>query len=846
MRYLIFTLLFILCFEAQAQKVRGRDLAQSAKDTIAAVIQDSISFPVDTTALKLLNMTEGRVAYLKDPAGWWTIIDSTYDESYCIIAAPHPTAAKQWTRDIYHARKVIYSSWTHAKGDNSNDDAQELQHGLDLMANASEFIFTSEDTFLISESLTLDYSGIYNFNNATIAAKSTFDTTTNVIEIGASDVTINDLHINGYNYVKRGIYAGGNLTGITINRANLIQCEQNIRFTKVSDFRILDCVISDTLPGGVGIYILEDNNDEGWIERNNIIAMTGINISGTVLTAPAWSPSRKNHILNNYVKHPTQFEQQDNSVGIVYTRNSQVVMTGNTIGEREDKDTGYRMAISVTGDTLDNAEHILEKNKAYWATDVTLEFYDANNSSITNNYFLSDSAAAKIRNTHNLTLKDNIFKSDAHQLVDGTLLNTVIIWGQTAPSAYEEADGKITNVKITGNTIIGGFRGLLLKNITADCTNVAIQIEGNFFDSQEYAINFGTGTASKYQDVKIDGNQAINIGSGFFYSTVAEFEGLSISGNQVRIDTSLADSSLDDNPGVITLKSADGVSINDNYFYGGGKAYPVKSTGTIRYATIADNVFDTFQNNRLRLAGRVKVDTSNTYVHKLPVQDNLVGWWAAEDVIAVDGDSVTTWLDRSAAANHLYTYVDSTASRPVYKENILNKYPAIRFDGTNDIMRSTSLILTGTAARTLFIVLANQDTTGSDGIIGSLRRSTYYGNGVGYAGLDTLVVMSRTNAGSGWDIRASAGADTMLLTVHWEDQSTWMRVNNAQLAANTDSSLRTFGSINTVGGKDHDVPNQPGDFFGGDILEIIVYNASFDTTETSNIESYLNDKYDIY
>lgn len=59
-------LLILICNILYGQRrVRGRDFTESAKDTIGAIVGDSISFPVDTTALKLLNMDEGRVAYLK-------------------------------------------------------------------------------------------------------------------------------------------------------------------------------------------------------------------------------------------------------------------------------------------------------------------------------------------------------------------------------------------------------------------------------------------------------------------------------------------------------------------------------------------------------------------------------------------------------------------------------------------------------------------------------------------------------------------------------------------------------------------------------------------------------------
>ena len=81
-----------------AQKVYERDLRREVKeifaDSAASVIQDSIAFPVDTTALKLLNMDEGRVAYVKD-VGWFIVADSAHvedSEKYF----DHPTSGLQW------------------------------------------------------------------------------------------------------------------------------------------------------------------------------------------------------------------------------------------------------------------------------------------------------------------------------------------------------------------------------------------------------------------------------------------------------------------------------------------------------------------------------------------------------------------------------------------------------------------------------------------------------------------------------------------------------------------------------------------------------------------------------
>ena len=76
---LFLILLPILCFSQDF--VDGWQLLPSAKDSIeqwfSEDISDSIAFPVDTLALQQLNMAEGRVAFLKEPAGWFSVVDST-------------------------------------------------------------------------------------------------------------------------------------------------------------------------------------------------------------------------------------------------------------------------------------------------------------------------------------------------------------------------------------------------------------------------------------------------------------------------------------------------------------------------------------------------------------------------------------------------------------------------------------------------------------------------------------------------------------------------------------------------------------------------------------------------
>ena len=147
MRYLL-TILFIylIALDCDAQhKVRGRDLAQSAYDSIATVIQDSIAFPVDTTALKLLNMDKGRVAFTRgldatsNPnlgGGQWNVIDSIYAETFATLgyAKSHVTDGFQWERDALRQSRLVYPEWWGAIPDDGSDtdDRAAIQAAIDL------------------------------------------------------------------------------------------------------------------------------------------------------------------------------------------------------------------------------------------------------------------------------------------------------------------------------------------------------------------------------------------------------------------------------------------------------------------------------------------------------------------------------------------------------------------------------------------------------------------------------------------------------------------------------------------------------------------------------------------
>jgi hypothetical protein len=95
-------------------------------------------FVADTTALKALEIGEGKTAYLKQLSstnahggGWFTVVDSAYFEMGFGVAFDHPTAAKQWVRTEYLERPSrINVKWCGAMGDDSNDDIEGITLAL--------------------------------------------------------------------------------------------------------------------------------------------------------------------------------------------------------------------------------------------------------------------------------------------------------------------------------------------------------------------------------------------------------------------------------------------------------------------------------------------------------------------------------------------------------------------------------------------------------------------------------------------------------------------------------------------------------------------------------------------
>ena len=128
----------------------------------------------------------------------------------------------------------------------------------------------------------------------------------------------------------------------------------------------------------------------------------------------------------------------------------------------------------------------------------------------------------------------------------------------------------------------------------------------------------------------------------------------------------------------------------------------------------------------LTKVGSLGLDSGNV-VSKSP--DSVAGlelWLKADAITPVpDGTALATWPDSSGNSRDVIQV--SGTQQPLYKTNILNGLPVVRFDGVNDTM--TNILYTPNAsAHTILIAYNNYSGNGSfystnDGN-GPLQRST--------------------------------------------------------------------------------------------------------------------------
>lgn len=227
---------------------------------------------------------------------------------------------------------------------------------------------------------------------------------------------------------------------------------------------------------------------------------------------------------------------------------------------------------------------------------------------------------------------------------------------------------------------------------------------------------------------------------------------------------------------------------------------------------------------------------------------DLKAWYKADEIGGLsDGDPVTTWSDSSGNSVDLS---QTGSARPTYKTSIINGLPVVRFDGSDDLLSSSSFSsgTPGLMFASVFRVSTLKDYNALIGIHDSSLPAypSKYLNQHFYASGHCL--QGHNNTGASWTIwnTGISAATTYILSM-----------THAQKSPGVDSVCSINGrDTHTINSTSHTSANQAtgtayihlgytglsASYFNGDIAELVVFRYTSDR-EWIWIEGYLADKY---
>jgi len=212
---------------------------------------------------------------------------------------------------------------------------------------------------------------------------------------------------------------------------------------------------------------------------------------------------------------------------------------------------------------------------------------------------------------------------------------------------------------------------------------------------------------------------------------------------------------------------------------------------------------------------------------------NLSGlrlWLDAGTAVPTNG-SVSLWLDKSGKTNNAVQA--TTAAQPLLITNLLNALPVVRFDSTNDYFSFQNNPFSGVTQAEAFVVIkALADSPGVTRVLWNFGAGPTYYSYSDNTIMDAFGSTSFQVVGDPaqpldqfhiYDSTASAGA--------WA-----ARLNGILLYSGTNNTV-SFGSNPTLG------TYFGGNYFGGDIAEILIYQRTLSASERDLVGSYLSGKY---
>lgn len=257
-------------------------------------------------------------------------------------------------------------------------------------------------------------------------------------------------------------------------------------------------------------------------------------------------------------------------------------------------------------------------------------------------------------------------------------------------------------------------------------------------------------------------------------------------------------------------------------------SFPFTDTGltngtSVTYVATATNAGGTVTSNTASATPHGAAQPSDV--------SGLVSWFKADAITGLsDGNAVGTWPDSSTTAGDATQA--TSANRPLYKTNIVNSLPVVRFADTTDSLAVPS---PGTYSATTIFAVVRAPGSGDY----AMRRGVNNGDiewrvSGGKLSMDRRAI---ANVLTGTTTLSTTNFSVVAVTSNNTTNTHAFYVNGA-----ADGSVSGGNNPDPDGAYEIGVEYPSGNF---DIAEIIVYDNVLSGTDRADITAYLGDKYAI-
>ena len=204
----------------------------------------------------------------------------------------------------------------------------------------------------------------------------------------------------------------------------------------------------------------------------------------------------------------------------------------------------------------------------------------------------------------------------------------------------------------------------------------------------------------------------------------------------------------------------------------------------------------------------------------------LVLWLKADSLALADGDAVTTWTDSSGLGNNATQAV--VDNKPLYKVNIINGKPVVRYDGIDDLLDVTTLAIN--QPDTIFIAVDLDVVTGGHHFFDTSGGARQLINGAGWG----------MYAGTPLDGVGAPDTNPYILSAVFNGVSSALYANGTLKVSGDAGANGLSGNIHIcagTGGADVAID--------GDVSEVIIYSSALSDANRMKVEDYLSAKWGI-